>query len=114
MKISVAKLQPWRNDWNMHEEQLVEDALDQLSEAELLDLKFRPYKKHDFSKKFVSPEPETIENLLNEKARQVWNYANECEIVNERDCGNLQCRAIIAIGKQAVVIRSVDAKKPKP
>ena len=114
MKTSVASLQPLSSDWTVEEKQRVEDAVGQLSEAELLELKFRPYKKYDSSKKFIPPKPKTIENFVNEKARQVWKYANDCGLVNEHDRANLQCRAIVGVGMQRVVIRSVDAAKPKP
>ena len=94
--------------------QLVEDAVGQLSEAELLQLKFRPFKKYDRSKKFQPAKPKTIENLLNEKARQVWRYANDSGIIDEKNRVNLKRHAIVGVGMQGVVIRSVDAAKSEP
>ena len=98
----------------MDEKQLVEDAVRQLSEAELLQLKFRPFKKYDRSKKFQPAKPETVENFLNEKARQVWRYSNDSGLVDKKHRANLKCHAIVGVGMQGVVIRSVDATKREP
>jgi len=114
LKTSIANIQPRSNNWTVKEKQCVEDAVRQLSEAELLKLKFVPFQKYDPSKELKPVKPETIQNFLNEKARQVWRYANEYGLVDERDRANLHCRAVVGVGMQRVVIRSVDATKSKP
>lgn len=105
LKTSVVNLKSPKDPWPVETKQLVKNEVAELSEDELLKLEFIPYG----SNKFI-----TIETFLNEKARQVWEYANDPELVDKNHRANLKCRAIVGVGMQGVVIRSVGATKRKP